>query len=80
MPALCLSDPKVETESCGRMKVAGNMTSSGKRSRHQRAARSSLPSMDMISGTVAPKGTDHTGSVGPGECFFVAYVRFKFLC
>lgn len=69
LPACLLSDLKVETESCGKMRVVGNTTGSERRSRRQRAARSSSPSMVTTSEMVAAPGTDSTGSAGPGQCF-----------
>lgn len=67
LPVCVLSDLKAETGSCGRTRVAGSTTSSGRRSRRRRAVRSSLPSTDMTSETAAALESDHTGSVGPGE-------------
>lgn len=66
--SLCvLSDLKVETGSCGKTRGAGSTTSSGRRSRRPRAARSSSPSMDTTSETAAAPETGRTDSDGPGE-------------
>ena len=67
LPVCVLSDLKVETGSCGKTKVAGSMTSSGKRSRCPRAVRSSSPSMVTTSEMVAALGIGRTDSAGLGE-------------
>uniref|UniRef100_A0A8C9XGT8 Casc3 exon junction complex subunit n=1 Tax=Sander lucioperca TaxID=283035 RepID=A0A8C9XGT8_SANLU len=55
-------DRKVETGSCGRTRVAGSTTASGRRNRRPRAARSSSPSTVTTSETAAAPETDTTGS------------------
>ena len=70
MPVFCipvLSDLKAGTGSCGRTRVAGSTTSSGRKSRRPRVARSSSPSTATTSEMVAALGTDRTGSAGRGE-------------
>lgn len=62
-----LAGQRTETGSCGRTKVAGSTTGSGRRSRPPKAGRSSSPSTGTISGTAAALESVRTGSAGPGE-------------
>lgn len=55
---------KVGTESCGRTRVAGTTTGSGRRSRRPKAARSSSPSTATTSGTAAAPESGRTGNAG----------------
>ncbi len=58
------------------MRVAGSTTSSGRRSRRQRAARSSSPFTVMTSEMVAALETDRADSAGPGELYLKGKQNF----
>lgn len=63
---MCVSDLRVETGSCGRTRVAGSTTGSGRKNKLPRAGRSSFPYMVMTSETGAGLETDPTDSDGLG--------------